>query len=76
MFETHRVLVEQRRAELLREAEARRLQTGYALKESRVLRTPLGRLVSVLRRSHVMLIGHRGSTTRAPAKPPRSQLDP
>jgi hypothetical protein len=54
MFETYRMLGEQRGAELLR--EARRLHAGQALKEGRVLRTPARRLVSAFRSMAVVLL--------------------
>ena len=73
MYETYLMLGEQRELELLREAQ--RLHAGKAAKDGGVRRTQGSRLVSVLRRSHVVLIGRRGSTTGAPAKPTRSQLD-
>lgn len=75
MFETYRMLGEQREAELLREAQ--RLHAGQAVRDGRVLHTARRRLVSVFRSSIVgVLIRLRSSTTRAAEKPPRSQLDP
>ena len=44
MFETYRVLGEQRELELLR--EARRLHAGQAVRRGRILRTPQRRLLS------------------------------
>jgi hypothetical protein len=67
MFETYRMLGEQREAELLREAQ--RLHAGRAVKDGR-LRTPGRRLVSV-----ALVIRLARSTTHA-EKLPRSQLDP
>ncbi len=46
MFETYRMLGEEREAELLREAQ--RLHAGQAVRDARVLRTARRRLVSVL----------------------------
>jgi hypothetical protein len=75
VFETYRMLGEQREAELLREAQ--RLHAGQAVKDGRVVGTPRRRLVSVFRNSAVvLLIRLRGSTTRAAQKPARSRLDP
>jgi hypothetical protein len=45
MFETYRMLGEQRELELLR--EARRLHAGQAVRRSRILRTPQRRLLSL-----------------------------
>ena len=73
MYETYLMLGEQRELELLREAQ--RLHAGKAAKDGGVRCNPGSRLVSILRRSHVVLIGRRRSTTRAVAKSPRSQLD-
>jgi hypothetical protein len=73
MYETCRMLGEQREAELLR--EARRLHAGDALKEDGVPRTAPGRLVSALRLSVVVLVRVRGFGNRTAGKPPRSQLD-
>jgi len=74
MFETYRMLGEQREVELLREAQ--RLHAGQAVKDRRLPLTPRRRLVSVFRSSIVGVLSRlRSSTTRA-EKPPRSQLDP
>jgi len=74
VFETYRMLGEQRDAERLREAQ--RLHAGQASREVNVLRTPGRRFVSVVRSKAVVLLnGLRGSTTPATEKPPRSQLD-
>ena len=73
MFETYRLLGEQRELELLR--EARRLHAGQAVKDSRL--PPTRRRLIVFRSGIVgVLIRLRSSTTRAAEKPPRSQLDP
>lgn len=70
MFETYRILGEQRQADLLREAQ--RLHAGQAASVG----TPARRFVSVFRSAAVELaIRLRGSTTRA-VEPPRSQLHP
>jgi hypothetical protein len=62
MFETYRMLGEQREAELLR--EARRLHAGQALRRGRILRTPKRRLLSVFGNPAVALLTRlRGSTT-------------
>ena len=62
MFETYRMLGEQRELELLR--EARRLHAGQAVRRSRVLRTPQRRLLSVFGNPAVALLTRlRGSTT-------------
>ncbi len=75
MFETYRMLGEQREVELLREAQ--RLHAGQAVKDRRLPLTPRRRLVSVFRSSIVGVLSRlRSSTTRAAEKPPRSQLDP
>jgi len=76
MFETYRMLGEQREAELLR--EARRLQAGQAAKEGRVRRPPASRLVSMFRRKAVALgIGLLGATRRAQKpKAAPAPLDP
>lgn len=75
MFETYRMLGEQRDVERLREAQ--RLHAGQASKEVKVLRTPGRRLVSVVRGKAVVLLNRlQGSTTPTTKKPPRSQLDP
>jgi hypothetical protein len=48
MYEAHRVHVEQRHTQLLREAKAGRRRTGYAFKrKSRVTRAPARQLASV-----------------------------
>ena len=63
MFETYRMLGEQREAELLR--EARRLHAGQALKDGGALRSLTRRLGSAFRSTAVvLLIGLRRSTTR------------
>jgi hypothetical protein len=75
MFETYRMLGEQREAELLREAQ--RLQAGRAAKRQRVRRTPQRRLVSLfLGRVPVLLTSllhpkARGAKSAAP-----SQVEP
>jgi hypothetical protein len=75
VFETYRMLGEQREAELLYEAQ--RLQAGQAAKDGRILRTPRRRFVSVFRSSVVGLLTSLAvSKARAAEKPPRSQLDP
>jgi hypothetical protein len=75
MFETYRMLGEQRELELLREAQ--RLHAGKAVKDGRVQRTQRRRLVSVLRSSAVvLLIRRRSSRTPTPEKLPRSLPDP
>ncbi len=75
MFETYRMLGEQREAELLREAQ--RLHAGQAVRDGRALRKSRRRVVSVFRRSAgLLLTSLRGSTPRAVEKPPRSQLNP
>jgi hypothetical protein len=75
VFETYRMLGEQREAELLREAQ--RLHAGQAVKDGRVVGRPRRRLVSVFRSGAAGLLTRlRGSTTCAAQKPPRSQLDP
>jgi hypothetical protein len=74
VFETYRMLGEQREAELLH--EALRLQAGQAAKDGTILRTPRRRLVSVFRSSAVAVLTRlRRSSTRAAEKHPRSQLD-
>ena len=73
MFETYRMLGEQRELEFLR--EARRLHASQAVRSVRVM--PPRRLVSVFRRGAVSLLMRlRASATSAAEKPPRSQLDP
>lgn len=69
MFETYRMLGEQREAELLHEAQ--RLQAGQAAKDGRILRTPRRRFVSVLRSSVIGLLSSFPAL-KAPAaeKPP------
>jgi hypothetical protein len=74
MFETYRMLGEQREAELLREAQ--RLHAGQAVKDDRLPRTPRRRLVSVFHSSTVGLLIRLRGPARAAEKPPRSQLDP
>jgi hypothetical protein len=75
VFETYRMLGEQREAELLHEAQ--RLQAGKAAKGRRVPRRPRRRLVSVFRSSVVGLLTTLAvSKARAAQKPPCSQLDP
>jgi hypothetical protein len=75
VFETYRMLGEQREVELLR--EGRRLHAGQAVKNGRVLPTPGRRFVSVFRsRAVALLTGLAGSTAHGAEKPPRSQLDP
>ncbi len=61
MFETYRMLGEQRELELLR--EARRLHAGQAVRRVRILRTPQRRLLSVFGSPAVALLTRlRGST--------------
>jgi len=75
MFETYRMLGEQREAELL--AEARRLQVGQAVKDGS-MRPPASRLVSMFRsRAIAVRIGFLGATSRAvKPKAAPSPLDP
>jgi hypothetical protein len=62
MFETYRMLGEQREAELLR--EARRLHAGQAVRDGRIPRTPQPRLLSVFGSSAAALLTRlRGSAT-------------
>jgi hypothetical protein len=76
MFETYRMLGEQREAELL--AEARRLQAGQAVKDGSERRPPASRLVSMFRSKAVALrIGLLGATRRAEKpKAAPAPLDP
>ncbi len=75
MFETHRMLGEQREEELLRDAQ--RLHAGRAVKSGSVLPRRGSRLASAFRNSTVgLLLRLGGSSTRSAKKPPRSQLDP
>ena len=75
MYETYRVLGEQREAELLREAQ--RLQAGQAAKGGRARHAPGRRLVSMSRsKARVLLSGLLGSTGRGREKPAPPQLDP
>ncbi len=73
MFETYRMLGEQRELELLREAQ--RLHAGKAVKDGRVRSTQRRRLVSVLRSSAVVMLIRRRSSRTAPEKLPRSLPD-
>ena len=62
MFETYRMLGEQRELELLRDAQ--RLHAGRPRKEGSVLRTAGSRLVSILRVGGVAFVmGRRGAAT-------------
>lgn len=62
MFETYRMLGEQREAELLR--EARRLHACQGIRRDRLLRTRKRRLLSVFGNLAVALLTRlRGSTT-------------
>ncbi len=70
MFETCRMLGEQREAELLREAQ--RLHAGQAVKDA-ALRKPRRRLVFELLRSAVVPLRRlQGSATHASSSPVRS----
>lgn len=71
MFETYRMLGEQREAELLREAQ--RLHAHKTLRDGGVLRKPRRRLVSGFRGGAVVLVIRlRGLTTRAAEKASRA----
>lgn len=75
MFETYRMLGEQREAELLREAQ--RLQAGQAAKRQRVRRTPQRRLVSLfLGRVLVLLTGRPHPKARGAKSAAPSQVEP
>jgi hypothetical protein len=74
MFETYRMLGEQREAELLREAQ--RLQAGQAAKGNRVRRTPRRRLVSLLFSRTAVLLTRRPHSTPRGTKPAPSPVDP
>jgi len=75
MFETYRMLGEQRELELLREAQ--RLHAGKAVKDGRAQRTQKRRLVIALHGSAVVLLIRRlTSRTPAPEKLPHSLPDP
>lgn len=76
MFETYRMLGEQREAELLREAQ--RLQAGQAVKDGNVRRPPATRLVSMFRSKAVRLRIGFGDATRRTEKPKAAPapLDP
>jgi hypothetical protein len=77
MFETYRMLGEERERELLR--EARRLHAGRATKDHPDMHKPRRRVVSIVRRSPVaMLFSRRWSPTtpRFQADTSRSRLDP
>jgi len=75
MFETYRMLGEQREAELLR--EARRLQAGQAVKNGRVRRPPAGRLMSMFRSKVLLRSGLLAATRRAEKpKAAPAPLDP
>jgi hypothetical protein len=68
MFETYRMLGEQRELELLR--EARRLHAGRAVKDSGVRRAPRRRLWSLFRsKANVLPIGFLSSTERGADRP-------
>jgi hypothetical protein len=75
MFETYRMLGEQREAELLREAQ--RLQAGRAAKRQRVRRTPRRRLVSLfLGRVLVLLTSRPHPKARGAESAAPSQVEP
>jgi hypothetical protein len=75
MFETYRMLGEQREAELLREAQ--RLQAGQAAKSERVRRTPRRSLVSLfLSRALVVLTSRPHPKARGAESAAPSQVEP
>ena len=68
MFETYRMLGEQRDLELLR--EARRLHAGQAVRRGTILRTPQRRLLSLFGNATISLLPRlRGSTSPNPEIP-------
>jgi hypothetical protein len=68
MFETYRMLGEQRDLELLR--EARRLHARQAVRRGTTLRTPKRRLISLFGNSTIALLTRlRGSTAPLPEIP-------
>lgn len=70
MFETYRMLGEQRELELLR--EARRLHAGQAVRRGRILRRPQRRLLSVFG-SPAALLGRLRGPTAPPSEIPEGE---